>query len=337
MQDGSATMSVRADGLVDQNALTRWMQSQRLTSDAAVTVERMKAGRSNELFLVRDAHRSWVLRRPAGVAWEKAEKGLSREFRLLSVLRETEVPIPQPVAWCGDRSVLGAQFYLMQHVDGFMPAFDIPESFTNTQTQRDRLAFVAMEAIAALHSLDWRQMGLDDFGSPEGFHMRQVERWTRQLSGYQGRELPGLAAMGKWLSGHLPGHWTPTIMHGDYHPLNVLVSHRQPTRLAAILDWETATIGDPFIDVVGYLDVWFDLVGGEQWPDANAMLDHYLSLVPFAPENIDYYRVLYYFRMSVLIEGIYQRSIEDRTRETDESLGKRVEQLIGRARAVIGL
>ena len=326
-----------SSALLDKQQLNHWLQAKGLMGEGTLTVTRLAAGRSNEMFVLDYASpdgqaQSGVLRRPAGVAWEKAEKVLRREYQLLNALKGRQLAVPEPIVLNEDKSVIGALFYIMQRVDGFVPAMGaIPESFIAANQDIRDTAFAGLQAIAAIHNVDWKQAGLSEYGKPDDFHQRQVGRWSKQLHSYEGRPLPELNRIGDWLEQHLPSQWTPTIMHGDYHPLNMLMADQQPPRIAAIVDWETSTIGDPFLDLVNYLDLWYVCNGGVDWPTEDEMIAHYLSLVDFEPENLLYYKLLYAFRQSVLLEGIYQRSLRDDTRDNMDEMAQRVDYLIAQA------
>ncbi|MGH3636707.1 MAG: phosphotransferase family protein, partial [Mycobacterium sp.] len=165
--------------------------------------------------------------------------------------------------------------------------------------------------------------GLGDLGRPNGFHERQVQRWSSQLSSYQGRELPGIDEVMIWLQGHLPGSFIPTIMHGDFHMTNVLIARDRPGRVLAILDWETTTIGDPLLDLAGFCEIWCS-VAGDGFPGRDALVERYATVRDLADlDDLDYYNVLYNFRMAVLLEGIYQRSLVDLSRPAQELVGER--------------
>ena len=330
----------KQQALLNIESLDNWLQQQGIKGDGDIAVERLAVGRSNEMYILSYDHDGQrcdlVLRRPAAVAWEKAEKVLRREYQLLNALSSQSVAVPEVVAICDDTSVIGVMFYLMKKVEGFVPAMGaIPAGFTDSDERIKQTAYAGLEAIAKIHSVDWRATGLGDFGKPDEFHQRQVGRWTAQLDSYGGRELPGLVSIGQWLQQHLPRHWTPTIMHGDYHPLNLLMAEHLPPTISAIVDWETSTIGDPFLDLVGFLDIWYDANAGIDWPDYDTMVAQYLRLVDFEPENMTYYRLLYYFRQSVLLEGIYQRSLQDTTREPMQEMASHVDRMIERAQNLL--
>lgn len=193
-------------------------------------------------------------------------------------------------------------------------------------------ALLAMvDALVALHAVDWRAIGLADFGHPDGFHERQVTRWSSQLASYRGRELPDLAAVGGWLQERPPARPEVSIMHGDYHMRNVLV-HGHPLQVSAILDWETATIGDPLLDIAGLVEIWRTTFPHEHpWPTDSLALQRYAEASRRDLTDLQYYRVLYNFRLAVLLEGIYQRSLLDTSRAPDENTGQLAERTVRRA------
>jgi hypothetical protein len=184
-----------------------------------------------------------------------------REYRVLEALRETDVPHTRAVAACDDPSVLGACFYLMEFVDGWSPMSTgrtWPAPFDSDLAARRGLATELVEAIARLSRVDWKARGLDGFGKPDGFHERQVDRWLAHLAAFKIRELPGLEVAADWLRRHKPSTYRPGIIHGDYQFANVMYRHGAPARMAAIVDWEMATIGDPLLDLGWVLMGWPD-------------------------------------------------------------------------------
>jgi aminoglycoside phosphotransferase (APT) family kinase protein len=299
-----------------------------------MTAERIGGGRSNVMVDIgRGGHRL-VLRRPARVAIAKANDGIRREWQVLSALNGTGVPCPQPLALHdqGDESVV---FYLMEHVDG-STAISLSEALGPAESVRAEVTYTVTDGLAALHNVDWRAQGLADFGRPDGFHTRQVDRWVGQLDSYGPRRVDGIDDVGEWLREHIPVAWKPTIMHGDYHMLNVMIANDPPVRLAAIVDWETATIGDPLLDLAGFLEVWCGAFSGDGWPERSEIIDRYQASSRIeVPEDLRYYEVLYNFRLGVLLEGIYQRSVNDSSRDTDEFAGQRAAQNFARAQQLI--
>lgn len=362
-----------SDSLIDIEAVVAWLlrkgilNDDQTAEDPTVAAERLGGGYSNVMFRLCVGEHRWVLRRPAKVAVERANDGMRREFRILTALEGTNAPHPRPVALCEDEEVLGCVFYVMEEVDGIVPHGPGLADFTKNDDDRAELAFALVDALAELHKVNWQAAGLGDFGKPGGFHERQVSRWSGQLASYGGREISGMAETGKWLEANIPKVWSPTVMHADYHMFNVLIHPEPPARVVAIVDWETATIGDPFLDFIGFCEAWQSMRSEGGWPSYQEMTGRYLQTrnsddpseslkskpsesrevsdeqevsskgaidsagSPAQPTPVSepslaaqqYYAVLYNFRLSVLLEGIYQRSLQDPTREDQHGIGER--------------
>src|SRR5437588_9261512 len=173
---------------------------------------------------------------------------------------------------CDDSSVLGRPFYLMGLVDGWSPmnmgrddevkpgAANTnrawPAPFDTDPEARAGLAYQLVEGAALLSNVDWRAKGLEDLGRPDGFHERQVDRWTAFLERIKGRELPGFDEAAAWLRARKPIDYIPGLMHGDYQFANVMFRDGAPARLAAIVDWEMGTVGDPKLDLGWMVQGW---------------------------------------------------------------------------------
>ena len=241
----SQLKSESLDGLVDLVALGTWLDELGLAPGRSLEANRISGGMSNESIGLTRGGERWVLRRPARVALEGAGRGMRREFRLLSALQDTGLPIPRVRGLCTDDQLIGAAFYVMDFVDGFTGLGEPPRPFVEDDGVRREAAISCMHALGGLHCVDWRACGLEDFGRPSGFHERQVGRWLKQLDVTQGREHPGLRDVGAWLDANRPadGSWTPTIMHGDYHSGNLMLALDAPGRVAAILDPGTGPLG----------------------------------------------------------------------------------------------
>ncbi len=329
----TAGESPHADGvadLADPVRLVPWLDARGLEPGEPISITPLSGGTSNVMFTVERGAGTWVLRRPDKGALERADAGMRREFRMLAALEGTGVPHPGVVALCDDNEVLGCTFFLMDRVDGVNP-MPVPAALDDDEHRAD-ITFAMVDALAALHDVDWQAAGLGDLGHPEQFHERQVSRWTAQLASYEGRELPGIELVAPWLEANLPAAFDPTIMHGDFHMLNALIAADPPARVAAIVDWETATIGDPLLDLAGFCEIWCS-VATIGWPTRQEIIERYriargLATVP----DLTYYDVLYNFRLAtVLMEGSYQRSVRDPARDDLDDLGERVLGSMARA------
>jgi aminoglycoside phosphotransferase (APT) family kinase protein len=320
------------EGLLDVAKLRVWLDAQSLERGADLALRRISGGLSNESIGVVRNGRRFVLRRPAKVALARADRGMEREFRVLRALDGTDVPHPTPIALCTDRGVIGSAFYLMDHVDGFSALEPLPERFARDAGLQRQVALATIDALGRLARVDWKSRGLEDFGRPLGFHERQVDRWLSQLDTYAAREIPSLREVGAWLNERPPGDWTPGIMHGDYHAANVLVAPDPPGRVAAILDWENCTIGDPLLDLAGFLHMWetSDRAG---WADRATLMAQWQQSSGRRAPDLRYYTALYTFKLAVMLEGVYQRSLADPTRGGPGGMGDTVLRLAREAAA----
>jgi aminoglycoside phosphotransferase (APT) family kinase protein len=313
----------RTEGLIDADALGHWMDDHRLPGAAeAIDTRFISGGASNEIFEVTRGGHRMVLRRPPREVPPGRNETMLREYRVLEALNGTDVPHPEAIGACEDTSVLGAAFYLMGHVDGWSPMSTgrtWPAPFdTDLDTRRD-LGFQLVDGIAKLSRVDWRARGLEGFGRPDGFHERQVDRWLAHLARFQFREIPGLDVAAGWLRRHKPSRYEPGILHGDYQFANVMFGHGAPARLAAIVDWEMATVGDPLLDL-GWVMMGWPREGDDSasagyvdytgMPTRDELLDYYANESGRPVDEIDYYVILARFKIAIVLEGGYARYVE---------------------------
>ncbi|HEV2310808.1 MAG TPA: phosphotransferase family protein [Acidimicrobiia bacterium] len=302
------------------------MDSQGLPGAGAPMEQRFLSGGSqNEIYeIIRDGARC-VIRIPPPTAPAPRDEGIKREWRIIEALDGTDVPHTPAVAMCDDASVLGRPFYLMGLVDGWSPMSmgdQWPEPFDRDLEARAGLAYQLVEGIALLSKVDWQAKGLDDLGRPDGFHERQVDRWTAFLERIKGRELPGFDVAAAWLRSHRPLDYIPGIMHGDYQFANVMYERGAPARLAAIVDWEMGTVGDPKLDLGWVVQSWpadtsASEASGASYVDMRGMPSRAQVLARYADvsgrqvDDIDYYIVLAKWKLAVVLEQGYQRAGDD--------------------------
>ena len=308
--------------IADTTRLAAWMDSLGLGTGAPLSHRYISGGTQNEIYEIRRGDLHCVMRIPPPGAPADRDKGILREWRIIEALGGTDVPHTPAIAVCTDPSVLGRTFYLMGFVDGWSPMSARrvwPAPFDADAAARRGLAFQLIEGIALLSRVDWRARGLSDLGRPDGFHERQVERWTAFLNRIKGRELPGFDEAAAWLRAHKPLDFIPGIMHGDYQFANVMFRHGAPARLAAIVDWEMGTVGDPKLDLGWVMQSWpedtsvstdgyVDLMG---MPSREEMLARYASVSGRQVDDIDYYCVLARWKLAVVLEQGYQRAGDD--------------------------
>jgi aminoglycoside phosphotransferase (APT) family kinase protein len=307
------------DDLIDPGRLDEWIGDRLPGAGEPLTAERLGAstGIANALFVVARGSHRWVLRRPPKVKNDPSASNTLREWRILSALDGTPVPHPAPRLMCDDIEVMGAPFLLMDLVDGFTPGFELPAPFADDSALRHALAMAYVDGCAALAAVDWRARGLHDLGKPDGFLERQVPRWLAQLDRCRTRDLPELGFLAGWLEVNRPTMSPPAIIHGDYSPFNVTVSPQLPVRLAAIVDWDTGTIGDPLLDIGHLLARWTEpgeeSVIGEQaggvtgYPTRSEMARRYAEQTGRDLSALPYYQALALFKLAVILEGTFAR------------------------------
>ena len=285
----------------------------------------LSGGTQNVIYELRRGEESCVLRMPPPGAPPDRDKGILREWRIIEALDGTDVPHTKAVGVCPDASVLGRPFYLMGFVDGWSPMDQHgkwPEPFDSDPSSRPGLSYQLAEGIALLSKVDWQAKGLQDLGRPEGFHERQVDRWIGFLERIKKRELPGLDVATRWLRAHKPLDYIPGLMHGDYQFANVMYKHGAPAQLAAIVDWEMGTVGDPKLDLGWMIQTWpEDTSGGKGtvgsyvditgMPSRSQVLAHYAEVSGRQVDDIDYYVILAKWKLAVVLEQSFQRARDD--------------------------
>jgi aminoglycoside phosphotransferase (APT) family kinase protein len=311
--------------IADVGSLTAWLDSQGLGTGAPLEHRYISGGSQNEIYELRRGDLHCAMRIPPLTAPASRDDGIFREWRIIAALNGTDVPHTKAVAVCTDPSVAGRTFYLMGFVDGWSPMSthrQWPEPFASDLSARRGLAFELVDGIARLSKVDWRARGLADLGRPDGFHERQVDRWTAFLERIKGRELPGFDEAAAWLRTHRPLDYIPGLMHGDYQFANVMFCHGAPARLAAIVDWEMGTVGDPKLDLAWVVQSWPEdtsegggSVGGyvdmTGMPSRNEVLAHYAEASGRQTDDIDYYIVLAKWKLAIVLEQGYQRAASD--------------------------
>jgi aminoglycoside phosphotransferase (APT) family kinase protein len=286
---------------------------------------RVRGGHSNETFFVWRGTDHWVLRRPPLGDYLPTAHDVAREWRVISALAGTKVPVPTPIHFCEDKAVIGDAFYLMSQIDGIVLRGQLP-SWMSEPATRHAVGLALIDTLADLHTVDWHAIGLEGFGKPEGYLERQVRRWSTQLEGARNRDIPALDAVTAWLAAHLPVSPPATIVHGDYRLDNVMYAAGAPARIVGVLDWEMATLGDPLADLGYLLAFWREptdpppalptqdewrLVESPGFPTRAELTERYAARTgrAIAPEALAFYHALAIWKLAILLEGSYKRHL----------------------------
>lgn len=341
----TGTEQVTPAPLVDINGLTRFLDERGLGA-GPLTVAAIGEGHSNPTFVVERSDQRWVLRRPPRPPLPPAAHDVLREHRVLTALSQRGPRVPTPVASCDDPAVIGAPFYLMEHLEGHVLTTTVPETLDNPADCR-RIGEQLVDALAEIHAVDWHEAGLDDFGRPEGYLDRQVARFRNLSIANRTRDLPLIDALGERLSASVPSTPRATVVHGDYRLGNVMLAPHSPAHIIAVFDWELATIGDPLADL-GYLlaswiepgeDIGFFAASTAALPNALSsaeLLQRYQQHTGTTAERIAWYQALAHWKLAVILEGSYKRLLAGATDDSWLSgMADAVPQLAERAHHVL--
>lgn len=332
---------------VDLAAVRQFMDAAELGEGALSDVAALSGGTQNIMIRFERSGRGYVLRRGPLHLRPHTNRAITREMQVLKALAQTAVPHPGFIAGCDDPSVLGdAVFYLMEPVDGFNPLDGLPDAYASVPARRAAV-LAAVDALASFAALEPASVGLDEIGNPAGFVERQVDRWLgdlakyQQFEAYRGQLVDGVDEVASWLRRHQPTAWKPGLMHGDFHLANVMFCRDKP-QVAAIVDWEMCTQGDPLLDL-GWLIATGPDTDNESLLEnplyetdlgltQNDMVQRYAASSDRELSDIDWYVVLACFKLGIVLEGTYARSLDGLAPvETGQRLHQHCRLLIDRA------
>ena len=274
----------------------------------------IEGGRSNLTYAVTDSTTKWVVRRPPLGHVLATAHDMKREHRVISALHPTNVPVPRPILLCEDDEVLGAPFYVMEFVEG--TPYRTADDLAPLGPDRTRGAVLELvDTLVELHAVDPAEVGLADFGRPEGFLDRQLRRWGKQLDASRNRDLAGVEELHAALGRRLPDSPAPAVVHGDYRLDNVLIG--EDDKIKAILDWEMSTLGDPLTDL-GLLVMYsipLDLPNSPISTTASApghptpaeLIERYAARSGRDVSAVAWYTAFAWFKLAVILEGIHYR------------------------------
>ena len=312
------------EGLLDWDRLQPWIDAHDLPGKGPVTaIERLTGGTQNNLFLMTRGDGRFVLRRPPRHLRANSNETMLREARVLKALAGSKVPHPAFHAVCDDLSVIGACFYVMAPLEGFSPGGPLQGAYATDAGWRRDMGDELVTAAAALAGVDYKAVGLANFGKPDDWHARQVARWRGQLEGYaamegyDGPRLPYVDEVGRWLSDNTPKGGRIGVIHGDFQFPNVMFSLLSP-RITGIVDWELATLGDPLLDLGWVLTSWSEPGDPERNPMVQPwdgfmtraeLVRLYGQLTGRDMGDMPWYFALACYKLGCILEGSYARAM----------------------------
>ena len=331
------------DGL-DRARLEGWFAANVEAAEPPLAYERIAGGRSNLTFRVTDAgDGAWILRRPPLGSTLGSAHDMGREHRILSGLAGTAVPAPAPVALCSDEQVTGAVFYIMDFVDGVVLRDESDVEAAFAEPDRRRLGEALVDTLVELHAVDPDAAGLGELGRRDGYAERQLRRWKRQWDDSKTRELDAMEEAHRLLAARVPEQRDTSIVHGDYRLDNVIVTPAGD--VAAVVDWELCTLGDPLADLGLLMDYWAQpgdevvpltraptLAAG--FPTREELAARYAERSGRDIAQLDFFVALGYWKLAAILEGVYARYAAGAYGETTDefrAFGEIVEQLASAA------
>ena len=306
---------------LDASNLTSYLEAHVADFHGPIRIEKFSQGQSNPTYRIDTPSGSLVLRRkPTGVLLKSAH-AIDREFRVISALGATDVPVPEAHHLCTDESVIGSWFYIMEYVEGTV--FPDPALPGLTPVQRARIYDEANRVLAAIHAVDIEAAGLSDFGKAGNYYARQVSRWTKQYRASETQRIEEMEALIEWLPEHIPPEdGRVSLIHGDYR-LDNLIFSTDEVKVAAVLDWELSTLGHPIADLAylcmqrrmktdqaipGLHGLDLELLGIPNEPDFLASYCHRTDLDNVEPWS--FYLACSFFRLAAICQGVLKRALD---------------------------
>jgi aminoglycoside phosphotransferase (APT) family kinase protein len=342
-------MPVESDG-ISRGPLEEWFRERVPALEPPLDYEKIHGGLSNLTFRVTDqAGARWVLRRPPLGARLGSAHDMGREVKVVTALASTAVPVPPVLGFCEDEAVTGAPFYVMEFVEG--PVLRSPDeaALFPEPEQRRNIGLRLVETMAEIHALDPDEVGLGDLGRRDGYVERQLKRWSGQWEKSKTRELPVVESVYERLQASVPAQAETTIVHGDYRLDNVIFSPLG--EVAAVVDWELCTLGEPMADL-GLLMVYWVEPRDEAsplfrpatvepgFPGRQELADHYASVSGRDISDLDYFVALGYWKLAIIAEGVLARfsrgQYGEDAREGSEAFAEAVESIATMASDAIG-
>jgi aminoglycoside phosphotransferase (APT) family kinase protein len=348
MSPKNETGEVRQAHRFDEAALADYLKRHISGFSGNLMIRQFTYGQSNPTFLLSAGERSYVLRKkPPGKLLPSAH-AVDREYRMIQALKETDVPVAEPLLFCEDASIIGTPFYVMAHVEGRIFR-DVTASEASGPEERAAIFDSMNETMAKIHLVDYGALGLGDYGKPGNYMARQVSRWKRQYEASKTDDIENMDVLIKWLEDHIPEDDSTSIVHGDVRLENLIIHPKEP-RVVAVLDWELSTLGHPFSDLAYncmhyYMPVSKGRLSGYKGldlaelgiPGENDYIAAYCRRT--GREGISewtFFVAFSMFRLASIIQGVYKRGLDgNASSDQARSYGQYVLLLADMARQLI--
>jgi aminoglycoside phosphotransferase (APT) family kinase protein len=322
MSELKEIIDVRSAHRFDEGRLAEYLKGRLEGFTGDLAVRQFGHGQSNPTFILTSGEREYVLRKkPPGKLLPSAH-AVDREYRAITALQDTDVPVPKSYLLCEDEAVIGTAFYIMEYVKGRIFR-DAAISDAADPAERSALFDAMIDTLAKIHLVDYEAVGLAGFGKPGNYMARQVHRWSRQYEAAKTEDIPSMDNLTAWLKDHIPDDDTTTIVHGDFRLENTIVHPTEP-RILAVLDWELCTLGHPLSDLA-YNCVGFYVPAESALRSGLAGLNKKALGIPAEPDYVaaycrrtgregitdwTFYKAFSFFRLAAIVQGVYKRGLD---------------------------
>ncbi|MGD0277084.1 MAG: phosphotransferase family protein [Syntrophales bacterium] len=328
------TKPIREGEEVDVPKIEAFLKDSIPGLDGPLEISQFPSGHSNLTYLIKVGNREMIFRRPPVGRKAKSAHDMGREYRILKALRPAFPCCPQPLAYIEDESIIGSPFYVMERISGIILRRELPKGLTYTPDEARQLCENVIDVHVELHKVDYRKIGLENFGKPEGYVKRQVEGWSERYRQARTPDAPESEDVMAWLKEKMPGEsGLVSIIHNDYKLDNIVLDPNNPLKVIGVLDWEMATLGDPLMDLGSSMPYWVDaddpddakaisMVPTTNMPGALKRMEivqRYAEKMGISIGNIDFYYCFGMFRLAVIAQQIYYRFYHGQTK--DQRLG----------------
>ncbi len=322
------TAPVRPGEDIDRGSLEEYLRARIPTPFDRLEIEQFPAGSSNLTYLIKLGGTELVLRRPPHGNTVRTAHDMKREFQVLSKLANVYPPAPEPILFCDDGSVIGAEFYLMERRRGLVLRGDVPDAISASPEMQIEMCRAFMSNLASLHAIDLEDSGLISLGNPVGYCRRQVEGWSERYEAAKTHDHVEIQYVIAWLNERIPSESAHTLVHNDYKFDNIVLDPADPTRVSAVLDWEMVTVGDPLMDLGTTLGYWMSSDAGEEMLSMpfnprvlmekvtrRQLADMYSESSGRDTSDLLFYYAFGTFKIAVIAQQIYARWAKGSTRD----------------------
>ncbi|MCB9450475.1 MAG: phosphotransferase family protein [Anaerolineaceae bacterium] len=322
------TIPVRPDEQFDVHRLESYLRGQLAGGEQSLSVRQFGGGAANLTYLLDYGTQQYVLRRPPLGPVAPSAHDMSREYRVLSVLHQAFPLAPRAFLFCDDLTVIGAPFFVMERREGIVVRRSLPEQYATFPAAPRQMSEALVDALADFHRVDYRTLGLEELGKPEGFIARQVEGWHKRWDKAKADDLAHMDTVYAWLQANLPPEGPATLVHNDYKLDNVMLAADNPGQIVAIFDWDMCTLGDPLSDLGALLTYWSEPddppymhlaammpVGDSRFLTRAELVQHYAEKSGRDVSHITFYHVLGLYRLVVIVAQIYIRYKRGQTQD----------------------